>query len=221
MGEMISMIAHQWRQPLAAISSTAGTMQIKSSMDKYDKDYFIERLEEIGEFSQHLSTTIEDFRNYFMVNKKKNIFNVEDTIKSALKLSDSFFATENIILETNLDSNLTIESYENELLQVFVNILKNSRDALVENNIETPKIIISLVETEYKDIKITLQDNAGGIPDEIKDKIFEPYFSTKSKNGTGLGLYMSKSIIEDSCNGTLSFENIDNGACFTILLHKT
>ena len=218
MGEMISMIAHQWRQPLTAISSLAGTLQIKIAMNTYEKDFFNERLKEVSSFSQHLSSTIEDFRNFFQLNKEKNIFNLQLTINKALKLNDSLFKRENISVETHLDSGLEIKSFENELIQVFLNIFKNSQDALVEKNIQEPKIIINLFEDADKNIKITIEDNAGGVPNEIATKIFEPYFSTKSKNGTGLGLYMSKTIIEEHCNGDLFFNNTDVGACFTILL---
>ncbi len=218
MGEMISMIAHQWRQPLSAISGHAGAMQIKITMDKYDKEKFSDQLAQIVFLSDHLSTTIDDFRDFFKENRQTNSFQPGETIKHALSLSESLFKSEKIVVQSRIESERTIQSYENELIQVLLNILKNAHDALMEKSIAEPKIIISLVEETPERLKITIEDNAGGIPEAIAPKIFEPYFSTKSKNGTGLGLYMSKSIIEEHCNGTLTFHNGAEGACFTIVL---
>ncbi len=218
MGEMIGMIAHQWRQPLSAITATVGSLQIKMGMDKYDKEFFDQQLEGINSFSQHLSSTIEDFRNFFKQDKEKNVFNVEEAINSSLSLSESLYKNKNIVIETDLDSSVEIKSYKNELVQVFINILKNAHDALIENAVENPKVIIRMSEDSNNRVTITIEDNAGGISEENSLKIFEPYFSTKSKNGTGLGLYMSKSIVEEHCGGKLLFHNTDVGACFTIIL---
>ncbi len=220
MGEMIAMIAHQWRQPLSAITATVGTLQMKIGMDKYEKVFFNEQLEKLNGFSQHLSETIEDFRNFFKVNKQKEMFSPKKMIESSLNLTEGLFKKENIIVETDLDSRVMVSSFENELMQVVVNILKNAYDALVENNVREPKIIIKVSEEADEKVRISIEDNAGGISDDIIDKIFEPYFSTKSMNGTGLGLYMSKSIIQEHCKGVLTCHNTVDGACFTITLDK-
>ncbi len=221
MGEMINMIAHQWRQPLSAITATAASLQVKVGMDKYDKELFNEQLEKVNSFSQYLSETIEDFRNFFMTTKQKETFNVEGMINTSLKLTESLFKSKDISVETHLDSKIEITSFENELLQVVINILKNSYDALLENEVEEAKIIINLFEESDRSVKITVEDNAGGIPDDIRDKIFDPYFSTKSKNGTGLGLYMSRVIVVDHCKGSIETTNTDDGACFTISLSRS
>ncbi len=220
MGEMISMIAHQWRQPLSAITATVGSLQVKIGMDKYDKDFFYEQLDKLNSFSQHLSETIEDFRYFFKSNKQKEMFNLKKTIESSLKLTEGIFKKENIKIETDLDEKVEISSFENELMQVLVNILKNAHDALVSNKVKEPKIIIKMFEEAAESVKIIIEDNAGGIPDDIIDKIFEPYFSTKSKNGTGLGLYMSKSIIEEHCKGSIEAVNVNGGARFIIGMKK-
>ncbi len=216
MGEMISMIAHQWRQPLSAISATTGSMQMKIAMDKYEKDYFSSQLDTISSLSQHLSTTIEDFRNFFKPDKQKGSFALKDALKNVLNLSESMILNNHINLEVSYDSNKSIESYENEVVQALINIIKNAIDILVEKKISEPKIAIKLFDDAHDKVVISIEDNAGGIPEDIIDKIFQPYFSTKSKNGTGLGLYMSKIIIEEHCNGTLHVSNSNEGACFTM-----
>ncbi len=216
MGEMISMIAHQWRQPLSAITATTGTMQMKIAMEKYEPEYFNSQLDSISSLSQHLSTTIEDFRNFFKPDKAKTSFSIKDAVQNAIKLSESMIQNNHIGLEVVYDSDAVIESHENEVVQALINIIKNAIDALLENKISEPKIFIRLFEDLAGVVSITIEDNAGGIPESIAKKIFEPYFSTKSIHGTGLGLYMSKTIIEQHCNGRLLFSNTSEGACFKI-----
>ena len=216
MGEMISMIAHQWRQPLSAISATAGSMQVKIAMDKYEKDFFSKQLEEVGNLAQHLSTTIEDFRNFFKPDKSRSVFSIKSAIQSSVKLSESSILKNYIELKTDYSSNSKIKSYRNEVVQVLLNILQNAIDALVEKEITSPRISINVHEDEQGNVLVNIEDNAGGIPQDHADKIFEPYFSTKLTNGTGLGLYMSKMIIEEHCYGELSFSNTSEGACFKI-----
>jgi PAS domain S-box-containing protein len=212
MGEMISMIAHQWRQPLSAITAATASINLKATLNKLDNKTAIELAEKIKEFSIHLSSTIDDFRNFFQTKKTKTITNYKIMTDSVISILDSSLEKNSIELEIEIDDLIELNVYENELKQVMLNIIKNAEDALLEKEIRKPKIKINI-----DGYKMIICDNAGGIEEKIIDKIFEPYFSTKlKKDGTGLGLYMSKIIIEDHSKGSLSVRNSDEGACFTI-----
>ncbi len=218
MGEMISMIAHQWRQPLSAIIATTGSMSVKMQLDEYDEGFMEEGLKKINMYSQYLSTTISDFRNFFKQEKEKDITSFNDVVLGTLQIIGNSLENQGIIVETYLDAKVEFHSYPNEIKQVLLNLLKNAQDMFFEQKVKEPRIII---KTENSDDKLSLRicDNGGGIADENIEYIFDPYFTTKEKlDGTGLGLYMSKLIIEDHCNGTLSVSNEDEGACFTISL---
>ncbi|MFA6195705.1 MAG: PAS domain-containing sensor histidine kinase [Sulfurimonas sp.] len=218
MGEMISMIAHQWRQPLASISAISGTLSLDVMMHNYNEIFFQERLNAIGELSQYLSQTINDFRNFFKKEKIIEKASVQDIVESCLHVIDSLLKSKNIDVIISIDEDIVIESYVNEIKQVILNILKNAEDALLEKGIQEATIWLSGYQKE-SDIYIIIEDNAGGIPDEIIDKIFDPYFSTKeAKDGTGLGLYMSKTIVKEHCQGKLEVHNSGRGAKFTIKL---
>ncbi len=220
MGEMISMIAHQWRQPLNAISLTTAGLELKVMDDNYDKAFFQSRLQRIAEYVQHLSATIEDFRNFFKQDKVKQETTFSEIIESALSLIRIGLESKHITLQTEYNCKGSILSYPNELLQVVLNLIKNAEDALLENKIADPTIMIRC----YSDADMAvleIEDNAGGIDESIIEKIFEPYFTTKDEhNGTGLGLYMSKVIIEEHCNGVLSVGKIRDGAVFKIVLRQ-
>ncbi len=214
MGEMISMIAHQWRQPLAAISSTSGGIRLKATLNKLDKDTTIELSNKISEYAQHLSSTIDDFRDFFKTNKEKENITYNEIIDSVLNIVEDSIKNQNIKIIQNLNSQEIFNTYQNELRQVVLNLIKNAEDILIQKKIENPTIII-----ETKENILSISDNGGGIGEDIIGKIFDPYFSTKKeKDGTGLGLYMSKTIIEEHCDGELTVSNDDNGAVFTIVL---
>jgi len=216
MGEMISMIAHQWRQPLTAISSAAIALEMKATLNSLDKETTIDLAKKIAEYSQHLSTTIDDFRNFFKTNKKLEKTTYSAVIKSVLNIIESSIENKNITLIQELKSDKIFETYPNELKQVLLNILKNAEEILIERAIKDPKILIRTDGNE-----LIIEDNGGGIDEAIIDKVFDPYFSTKTeKNGTGIGLYMSKTIIEDHCHGKLSAYNNSEGATFKIVLEQ-
>ena len=220
MGEMISMIAHQWRQPLTAISATSATIEIKAQLNNLDNITAQQKAREISTFSQHLSSTIDDFRNFFKTNKEKTNTNYNELIQSVLNIIGASISNRKITLTKELNSHSNFNTYANELKQVLLNLIKNAEDALIEKNIDNGYIKLYTHEDEYNCI-LEVHDNAGGIPDHIRNKIFEPYFSTKTKkDGTGLGLYMSKTIIEEHCFGKLSVHNDENGAIFIISLPK-
>lgn len=219
MGEMLSMIAHQWRQPLTAISATTNNLLLKNLMDeKIEPAHLEEELELIINYSQHLSHTIDDFRDFFRPDKIKTNANLEDIINKSIAIIKTSIESKNIKLIKNYCFNNTILSYTNEIQQVLLIILKNAEDILVENEIEKKVIRINTFKKKSYAI-IQIKDNGGGISSDIINKIFDPYFSTKkSKEGIGIGLYMSKTIINEHCKGTLTIKNNKKGATFEICL---
>lgn len=218
MGEMISMIAHQWRQPLSSISTVTGNMLVDLELDNFETEQFKEMLGSINDHAQFLSRTINDFRNFFKPNKSKQSIRLDTALEQTISIIGKSLSYKNIELKRDYHFETPLKTYPNELTQVFLNIIKNAQDVLLENQIEYP--LITITGREEKDIQIVeILDNAGGIPKEIIGKIFEPYFSTKGeKTGTGLGLYMSKLIIEKHCKGELEADNIAGGARFVIRL---
>ncbi len=205
MGEMLSMIAHQWRQPLSAITAASGALSLKARLGNLDNDKVIEFADKIQGFSQHLSKTIDDFRGFFKTNKLKTNTSFKKIVSDVSNIVKSSIEDASINFVVDIKGSKEFKTYENELKQVVLNLIKNSEDALRDKNIEKPLIYI-----EAYDNRLCVMDNAGGVPEKIKDKIFDPYFSTKTKkDGTGLGLYMSKTIVEEHCGGKLSVENCD------------
>ncbi len=218
MGEMLSMIAHQWRQPLTAISATSATIKLKCKLNKIDKQQILEFADKISSYSKHLSNTIDDFRDFFKTNKEKTETSCVEIIENVLNIIQISLDNKNITLKKDFKCQSSFITYPNELKQVILNLIKNAEDVLIDNNIKDPCISLkSYRENGY--ITLEVEDNAGGVPEDIIDKIFDPYFSTKlKKDGTGLGLYMSKIIIEEHCNGKLSVKNSKYGAVFKISL---
>ncbi|WP_044417290.1 transporter substrate-binding domain-containing protein [Halarcobacter anaerophilus] len=218
MGEMISMIAHQWRQPLSALSTIIQNIHLRHSLGKLDNEYLDKQRILGNALTEKMSKTIDDFRNFFKPNKEKQYFSIEDAIHKTIFLIDDSFKSHSIKIENQISDDISIYGFESELSQVLLNILTNSKDAFLDNNIENPKIIIKTKRIQTH-IKILISDNAGGISNSIINKVFEPYFTTKdSYNGTGLGLYMSKIIIEQNMQGQLTVKNIDNGVQFSIYI---
>lgn len=227
MGEMLSMIAHQWRQPLGAINSAILGIHIKIDSGQYnlddpeDQEKFIAYLKKkhssITDYVQHLSTTTDDFRNFFNPNKNKEIHPLTFPINSALTLVEDSLNRNGIEVVKDLQADPEFNMYQNEIMQVVLNLLKNSEHNFSVKHINDPKITIATF-FRTKQLVISICDNGGGIPKDIAKKIFEPYFSTKNeKQGTGLGLYMSKRIIEDHHNGILAMKNRDAGVCFEMI----
>ena len=220
MGEMISMIAHQWRQPLMAISVAIANLKMKVSMKKVDLDFFDSKMDEINTYLQYTSETINDFKDFFKDEKVKKRFYLNELIQSGVSMITPSFKMYGIEIEIKDEKLTELYLQQNELLQVFLNIINNSKDAFIENKTEHPLIQISFEEQSQMQT-VYIKDNAGGIALGVIDRIFEPYFSTKDDlNGTGLGLYMSKIIVEKQCNGKILVENQDEGCCFKIILNK-
>jgi len=218
MGEMLSMIAHQWRQPLAAISSTASSLEVKMILKDVDLEVFKSGIKDIQAYSQHLSSTIDDFRNFFMDSKVLTRTSFESILNKTISIVKTSLDKRDIIISFQNHFENEFYIYENEFEQVVLNLIQNAEDAIVENGINNGIIEIKTYKLNGKAI-FEISDNARGINNEIMEKIFEPYFSTKlKKNGTGLGLYMSKIIIENHCLGTIDAFNTFEGAMFRITL---
>jgi PAS domain S-box-containing protein len=228
MGEMISIIAHQWRQPLSVVSMSAFSIQNKIDLQKFDcndktsqkkfLDFLQEEMRDINKYTQYLTGTIEDFTNFFRPNKQKESITLDKPIQKALNVLDSMIKKEDIEVKIDIETNKYINIYTNEVMQVILNIIKNSIDNFEEKKINEPQINITVKENKNK-FTIVICDNGGGINEDILPNIFDPYFSTKSeKNGTGLGLYISKIVIENHSDGLLNVKNIKNGASFEIIL---
>lgn len=226
MGEMISMIAHQWRQPLSAISATSMGLRLKLMMNSFDlqtqegqkecKEYYLSELETIEAYVQSLSETISDFRNFYKPNKEFSHVSLDAIVAKALNIIKISLDNQNIELVYKDNSKNEINVFDGEIMQVVLNILKNSQDNFLEKKTDNPRITITT-----GDMSIAICDNGGGISEDIMDKIYDPYFSSKSaKNGTGLGLYMSKIIIEEHHKGSLVAENNAEGVCFFIEFGK-
>ena len=218
LGEMIGHIAHQWRQPLSSISTSSTGMKLQKEMNILEDDFLIKGLEQINKSVQYLSTTIDDFRDFF----NPTNFNIVDKV---ISLIGSQFMSNGIKIIKSGD-NIKVNTYENELIQIIINLLNNARDELVKKNLDYEKLIFINVLKKEKNIILEIKDNAGGIPEEIKDKIFKAYFTTKNDNeGTGLGLYMSSQIVENMdgkievSNDNYEFEGKNyTGALFRIII---
>ncbi|AQW82314.1 PAS domain-containing sensor histidine kinase [Campylobacter pinnipediorum] len=208
MGEMIANIAHQWRQPLNELSITLFKMS-------KDKNKFNESYEKCKNIIKNMSNTIEDFRNFFSTSKAPEAFLISDALHDSIMMLQGTFEKKHINVSINTDFDTEVFGYKSKLTQVILNILNNAKDACIERDIKNKQI--KIITSQEQDLAvISICDNAGGISDEIIDKIFEPYFTTKhSSQGTGIGLYMSKLII-DKLKGVIIIKNKDNGACFSI-----
>ncbi len=209
MSEMIGNIAHQWRQPLSTITTSSSGIVLQKEMGILSDEFFMEALKKINSSAQHLSKTIDDFRNFFSPNKIKTKFLIDDLFITTLNLISAQFSAKDIKIIKHIE-NIELYTYENELVQALINILNNARDELIKLPSSEEKLIFIdvLKNTEENNIEIIIKDNAGGIEEEYLQKIFEPYFSTKHKSqGTGIGLYMTEEIIVKHLKGQIIVEN--------------
>ena len=206
MGEMIGNIAHQWRQPLSVISTSATGMKIKKEYSILEDDELYDICDIIDKNAQYLSQTIDDFRNFIKNDKNKVKFSIKYNLESFINIVDATLKTEHIQLISDLED-VELFSYPNELIQCYMNIFNNSKDALKTT---TNKYIFINSKIENDNIIISFKDNANGIKEKIKEKIFEPYFTTKPQSqGTGLGLSMTYSIIVDRMKGSIEAHNTE------------
>ncbi len=218
MGDMIGAIAHQWRQPLNSINAAAMKIRFSYELGSLDAKIVDDSSIFIENQCLKMSDTINDFMNFFKPSKEKENFNLKEIFEKIDTMLGAQLKNRNISFELNIEEDITIYGYKNELEHVFLNIIANARDAFESKNIEGAyiKVESSLFRDEEL-VEIKVEDNAGGIPADVIDKIFNPYFSTKETNkGTGIGLYMSKTIIDKSFGGSLRAENEDEGAMFIV-----
>ena len=226
MGEMIGNIAHQWRQPLSVITSISTGLKIRSEYEELEGYDIVPDMDIITKQAQYLSKTIDDFRNFIRNTQHKQDFSIKNAIEKTVSILDSAMINNHISLVLNLVDDITLHGYENELIQSFINIINNARDAIKEN-IKDDNDKFIFIETSRKDNKFELiiKDSGTGIPENIIHRVFEPYFSTKHQSvGTGIGLSMVYKIITERLNGTILVENEEfkynnkdyKGACFRI-----
>jgi signal transduction histidine kinase len=207
MGEMIGNIAHQWRQPLSVITTAASSIKLKKEYGILNDKEYDEFMDYIIDTANYLSNTIDDFRYYFSPNKNKNYLNTKKLIDKSLKLVNISFSEEKINIIKNIE-NIDILSFENELLQVIINILNNVKDELSKKDISEKRYLFIDLYKKDENLIMEIKDNAGGVKPEIIDRIFEPYFTTKHKSkGTGIGLYMCQEIIVKHIKGNIEVSN--------------
>jgi PAS domain S-box-containing protein len=213
MGEMIGNIAHQWRQPLSQVSGLFFDIESAYEYNELNKKYLKDRVEEANDLLEYMSKTIDDFRNFFKPNSIKDNFLVIDSVNSALKIVNSTLSFHKIQIDISDNLEYKIHGYKNEYSQAIVNIISNAKDILIDRKIVNPCIKIYMTDNNST---LCIEDNAGGVDKDIINKIFDPYFTTKFDYGTGIGLYMTKLIIEEKMNGLIKVENKEHGAVFSI-----
>lgn len=216
MGEMINYIAHQWRQPLNVIGLLVQAMRADYEDGESSHESMEQSVEQILNLIRHMSSTIDDFRDFFKADKEPKPFNLKDTASRAVSFISDTLTLNSIKLAIEAEDDLVVTGYPNEFSHVLLNILNNAREALTDRRIPSPRIIIRIHREGERNV-ITIRDNAGGISPEIIGRLFEPYVTTK-ESGTGIGLYMSKTIIEKRMQGTIVAYNVDDGAEFRIEL---
>ena len=216
MGEMLGNIAHQWRQPLNTLALRIQELWAYHRNGKLSAEILKESTDKSMELIEHMSQTIEDFRNFLTPDKEKVEFRVEQVVLQAVSLIRDDFNANRIAIEHECSGDLRVFGYPNEYQQVVLNILANAKDAFLEQNREDRRVVLRVWEESGKTV-LTITDNAGGIPEQHLDRIFEAYYSTKSQGrGSGVGLFMSSNIIEKNMGGRLTARNVDGGAEFRI-----
>lgn len=220
LGEMLGNISHQWRQPLMEINSLFLPIEAKLSYDiPLENDELLDAINKLNVITKYMSNTIDDFRNFFATDKEKIKFQLIEQINSTINIISSGLKNNNIKLDIIIQKNPELIGYKNEYSQVLINIVNNAKDILVERKINNPHIKISIFE-EDNNIITTVEDNGGGIKIEPIKKIFDPFFTYEKDNGSGIGLFMSKLIIENNMHGKLIAQNTEFGALFTITIPK-
>ncbi|NOQ15551.1 MAG: phytochrome sensor protein, partial [Methyloprofundus sp.] len=214
MGEMINNIAHQWRQPLNALSLLFGNLQDAQQFDELSNEYLNAQIANGFKYIDKMSHTITDFRDFFSPSKPRTVFSIREAVDDAVLLVEASFKTHNIQIELNLSQDIEVYGILNEYAQVLLNLLSNAKEAILTHK-NSGMIKIDLAMQQGK-VCLAVQDNGGGINNEVLKHIFEPYYSTK-EGGMGIGLYMSKMIIENSLNGQIEVCNTQEGAKFSII----
>jgi PAS domain S-box-containing protein len=225
LGEMIGNIAHQWRQPLSAITALISGLKVKQEFNLLEKGDIIQVSDDIIKNANFMSNTLDNFRDFFGNNQRKEKFFILQMVKETLNIVQGAYKNYKIIIDLDIEDSLFHVGVKNLLSQVLLNLLTNVKDAFLNKTVATKRVLIS-VKSDKQDIFIEVQDNAGGIDENIIDKIFDPYFTTKHQSsGTGIGLYMSIQIIQMHFKGKITCRNIVNeydekGASFVIKIPR-
>ena len=216
MGNMLGNIAHQWRQPISEISSVLMGIETMLRYEDINKEKFLQNINLCNQITEHMSHTISDFQNFFKPSKQKEYFDVYEECEKAVAIISASFDSYKIELEFNINQSNTIYGYPREFAHSILNILSNAKDIILERKIQNPKVIFT-IKTGKEYTLIHIEDNAGGIHLKNINQVFEPYFTTKhAKQGTGIGLHMTKTMIENNMHGYINVHNTKQGACFTI-----
>jgi C4-dicarboxylate-specific signal transduction histidine kinase len=215
MGEMIHNIAHQWRQPLNTLGLNIQQLPLFYEMGQFNQAFLDKTVDHAMSLIQYMSKTIDDFRYFFKPDKEMEDFKISQVVESARQLSKASFDSHQIRVEINQIDDPVVHGFPNEYSQVILNILTNAKDALVANKTPDPLVKIATFVEDGRSV-VTISDNAGGIPEGVILKVFDPHFSTKGPQGTGIGLFMGKNIIERNMNGRLTVRNAEEGAEFRI-----
>lgn len=217
MGEMIGNIAHQWRQPLNSLNLLLYDLEDVFTHNECDSDYLNRTVSEASDLINHMSQTIDNFRNFFKSSNKPSLFSLKDIIIDCTSIVQSSMEYDQIKLSFACPDNLPqVMGYQHELAEVIMSLLGNAREAIIEN--ETDNAFISTsIELQGLNLIVKIKDNGGGVAEDIMPKIFDPYFTIKA-NGTGMGLYMSQVIMDKHINGQINVTNINNGACFELVI---
>ncbi len=218
MGELLGVIAHQLKQPLTVIGFQTEMLKDQfGGISGISKESIEKTSNAILEKIDYMSVTIDDLRDFFRPNKKKIHFKLRQTVQKALMLLNTQIKLADIKIDIEIPDELALEGYENELLQVIINLVTNARDAIAQNKIPSPTIRIGATQDQNV-TTVSVEDNGGGIPKDILEKVFESYFTTKVTEGTGIGLSLSRMIVEDSLGGNITVVNTALGAKFTIVI---
>jgi PAS domain S-box-containing protein len=221
MGDLLDHIAHQWKQPLTVASLLVQNLWALHARNELTVDKIQETIEKTTDLLEHMAHTIEDFRDFYRPDKEKTVFNIRESVDHALSFISPALKNQSVAVELDIDPGLLATGYPREYTQVLLNVLSNARDALIERKPESPKIMIRGVAEENQAV-VTITDNAGGIPETIIPRIFDLYVTTKeASGGTGIGLHMSKNIIEKNMDGSLTARNTECGAQFRIAVNKS
>jgi signal transduction histidine kinase len=209
MGEMLQNIAHQWRQPLGSLTMIIQSFQTKMMKGKLTDEFVDRKVNDSLLLADSMSETLDDFRNFFNPDKVKDDFLLQKCVEHSLELSKYLLDKERITFSLTVRDDIKVNGFYNELSHVFLNIISNSKDALAPKDENEKKRIYIVIKKLNEMAQVIIIDNGGGIPDDVMPKVFEPYYTTKYKSaGTGVGLYMSKQIVETHMQGTITCKNI-------------
>ncbi len=230
MGEMIGNIAHQWRQPLSVITSISTAIKLRNEYEQLEGYDIVPDMDMITKQAQYLSKTIDDFRNFIRNTQHKQDFSIKNVLEKTISILHSAMINNHIVLISNIEDDIILFGYENELMQSFINIINNARDAIKDNvKSDDDKYIFIQTSHNKNKFEISIKDSGGGISENIMHRIFEPYFTTKHQSvGTGIGLSMTYKMITERLNGTITAENEEykynnknyKGACFKIVFYE-